>query len=235
MRLRLIAATAVVLLCLPVEAQNACDDNGGTSPIVINFGPGGYRLTGENAPVEFDIRATGQPLRIGWTAANADEAFLCLDRNHNGRIDSGAELFGNATPMNDGSTAHNGFVALAEYDENHDGVIDKNDAVWSQLLLWRDVNHDGVSQPSEIIPVLDSTLRAISLDAHWTGRRDAFGNAFRYESRVFIQRQQASTPRPVYDIYFAIWPADYHAAAQSLAKTLPEALQATHIEKLEPS
>jgi hypothetical protein len=215
----LIVATVVVLSGLRIEGQD-CQDVGGTSPIVINFGTGGYLLTGSNAPVEFDIRATGQPLRIGWTAAGADEAFLCLDRDHSGGIENGAELFGNATPMNDGTTARHGFVALTEYDENHDAVIDKNDAIWAQLLLWRDLNHDAISQPTEIMAVADSTLRAIRLDAHWTGRRDSTGNAFRYESQVLIQRQRTATPRPVYDIFFAQWPADDHAAARNLSNNV---------------
>jgi hypothetical protein len=176
---------------------NAC------SPIVINFDNGGYRLTGADSPVIFDIAATGQPVRIGWTAAGADEAFLCLDRNHNGQIDSGAELFGSATPLKDGTRASDGFKALAEFDDNHDRVIDERDGIWQQLLLWRDLNHDGISQPNELTPVKESSLTAIRLDYHWTGRRDASGNYFRYQAAVVIQAvANQLTPRPVYDIFF---------------------------------
>src|SRR5438034_7188492 len=80
---------------LVIAPNDAC------SPIIINFENGGYRLTGAESPVTFDIAATGQPVTIGWTAAGADEAFLCLDRDHNGQIDSGAELFGSATRLKD--------------------------------------------------------------------------------------------------------------------------------------
>src|SRR6185436_8116447 len=103
---------------------------------------GEYRLTGSDSPVVFDIEASGTPVRIGWTAAHTDEAFLCLDRNGNGTIDDGSELFGNATPMPGGKPASNGFVALAQYDGNHDAVLDEDDPIWPQLLLWRDLNHD---------------------------------------------------------------------------------------------
>lgn len=147
----------------------------------------------------FDIAATGTPIRIGWTAAGANEAFLCWDRDHDGRIASGAELFGTATPLKNGHAAGNDFVALAEYDDNHDGVIDNRDSVWWQLQLWRDLNHDGVSQPSEVTPVAGSGLAAISLDVHWTGRRDASGNLFKYRSTAWIAGEG---PRPVYDIFF---------------------------------
>lgn len=173
------------------------------SPIVINFGNGGYRLTGADLPVTFDIAGNGHPVSIGWTAAGADEAFLCLDRDHNGKIDSGAELFGNAMLMQDGTPAPNGFVVLAQFDDNRDGMIDERDAILGRLLLWRDVNHDGISQPYELTPVVGSALAAISLDFHWTGRRDASGNDFRYESQVLIRDAMNQARRhPVYDIFF---------------------------------
>src|SRR5205823_12603124 len=93
-----------------------------SSPIVINFSTGGYRLSGADSPVLFDISNEGHVRRIGWTAAGAEEAFLCLDRNGDGQITNGSELFGNATPLKDGSLADNGFQALADFDDNHDGV-----------------------------------------------------------------------------------------------------------------
>ena len=197
------ALSALAQTCPPPNDQDPYVSDPSLSPIVINFGTGSYALTGADEPVAFDIRATGQPLRIGWTAAGADEAFLALDRNGNGQIDSGAELFGNATPLQNGQRAANGFLALLQYDDNHDGVIDEKDAIWSLLVLWRDQNHDGVSQPWEITPVRDSALKAISLRYHWAGRRDASGNMFRYESQVLIANGDGKpTPRPVYDIFF---------------------------------
>ncbi len=196
----IISAVSAIAQCPPPISD--CIDQA-CSPIVINFAQGGYRLTGADSPVIFDIAATGQPVRIGWTAAGADEAFLCLDRNHNGRIDSGAELFGTATPLKDGTRAWNGFAALAEFDDKHDGIIDEGDAIWSQLLLWRDLNHDGISQSHELTSVADSGLTAISVDYHWSGRRDVSGNVFRYESQVWIQdTAHQPTPGPVYDIFF---------------------------------
>ena len=173
------------------------------SPIVINFGRGDYHLTGANSPVLFDIAASGSPARIGWTAGGADEAFLWLDRNHNDVVDDGAELFGNATPQMDGNRAPNGFEALRVFDTNHDGIIDEHDSIWLQLLLWRDLNHDGVSQSSEITSVTGSGFTAISLDYHRTGRHDVFGNVFRYQSKIWIRHAGGqATPEPVYDIFF---------------------------------
>jgi hypothetical protein len=205
-------ALALSFVAMNISAQSCCTiqyiSDGiapydACSPVVINFENSGYRLTGADSPVTFDIAATGQPVRIGWTAGGADEAFLCLDRNHNGQIDSGAEMFGSATPLKDGTRASNGFIALAELDDNHDGVIDQKDPIWNELLLWRDLNHDGISQPSELTPVADSGLTAIALSYHWTGRRDVSGNYFRYKAEVTIRAAaNRPTPRPVYDIFF---------------------------------
>jgi hypothetical protein len=179
------------------------EGRGADSPIVINFGNGDYSLTGSDAPVWFDIKATGRPVLIGWTAAATAQAFLCVDRDGDGAITSGAELFGNATLLKNGQRADNGFQALAELDDNHDGMIDDRDSIWGRLLLWTDTNHDGISQASELIPAGGSPLAGIVLDYHWTGRHDAFGNLFRYQSRVLIMRQAHVVAAPVYDIFFA--------------------------------
>jgi hypothetical protein len=117
----------------PPDIGDGCNPQ--CSPIIINFENGGYRLTGANAPVSFDMLGNGHPVLMGWTAAGADEAFLWLDRNHSGRVTNGSQLFGNFTPLLNGHLAKNGFEALAEFDENHDGVIDDHDPIWSQLLL----------------------------------------------------------------------------------------------------
>lgn len=183
------------------DGQTNCTPN--NSPIVINFAPGGYALSGANAPVSFDINATGTKARIGWTAAGADEAFLWLDRNGNGKVDDGSELFGTATRLATGATAANGFAALAELDENRDGTIDAQDSGWTRLRLWRDANHDGVSDSGELSNVTDSRLVGIALKYAVVGRRDSFGNLFRYQSLVSL-RNSSNVPRhvPVYDIFF---------------------------------
>jgi hypothetical protein len=177
-----------------------------SSPVVINLGPGEYRLTGADDPVLFDIAATGHPLRIGWTAADADEAFLWYDRNHDGIVNDGSELFGTATVLANGKKATNGFEALAVFDSDGNGMIDRNDAVWPKLLLWQDKNHDGVSQSDEISAISASAVRSIVLQYHLTGRRDRWGNKFSHESSVVIERGVGSVLRPVYDIFFVVVP-----------------------------
>lgn len=187
-------------------AADGCGDD--CSPIIINFENGDYRLTGANAPVRFAMNPKREPSLMGWTAADADEAFLWLDRNHNGRVTSGAELFGTFTPLRNGDLAKNGFEALSEFDTNHDGVIDHREPIWSQLLLWRDLNHNGTSEPSEISTLESSDVTAIDLRYHWTGRHDRWGNTFRYESKISIRNKSghAARQQPVYDIFFVSIP-----------------------------
>jgi hypothetical protein len=182
-----------------------CGDDGGTEsssgagsePLVINLS-GPYKLSGLDDPVSFDIRADGHPLTIGWTARGEDVAFLVLDRNGNGRIDDGSELFGNATPLNQGGRAPNGFVALAQYDANGDGLADAADPVWSQLLLWVDSNHNGVSEPGELRAIAGSPITAVEFQYHWTGRRDQSGNWFGYEGHL----HEGKRVRSFYDVFF---------------------------------
>jgi hypothetical protein len=174
------------------------------SPIVMNFDTGDYKLTGSNAPVSFDMRGDGHPPLIGWTAEGRDEAFLWLDRNHNGRVTSGAELFGNFTPLKSGALAKNGFEALAEFDANHDGIIDDHDPVWSQLQLWRDLNHNGISDDGESTPLAGSQVTSMELRYHWTGRHDNWGNTFRYEALISVVNPSGhgTSKKPAYDIFF---------------------------------
>ncbi|MEW6364159.1 MAG: hypothetical protein AB1714_05925 [Acidobacteriota bacterium] len=125
------------------------------SPLVLDLEANGIATTDIWYPVEFDIDGDGILEYVSWTRWDAQDAFLCLDVNGNGCIDSGHELFGNYSLTPDGMEHPNGFDSLAVYDQpayggNNDRRISSGDYVWDDLRLWLDLNHNGISEPSEL-------------------------------------------------------------------------------------
>lgn len=160
------------------------------TPIVVDVDGSGFDLTSLEDGVHFDIADVGAKPLVSWTSAHSTNAWLALDRNGNGTIDSGAELFGNATSQPDPPSGkeRNGFLALAVFDKpenggNGNGLIDDGDPVYDKLLLWQDLNHDGVSQGSELKHLRDFGIAAIALSYRESRKEDQFGNLFRYRSQ----------------------------------------------------
>ncbi|HEX2611926.1 MAG TPA: hypothetical protein VHK68_13015 [Gemmatimonadales bacterium] len=159
-----------------------------SSPIVIDLAGDGFDLSSLEEGVSFDLDADGEKEWTAWTAVLSDDAFLVLDRNGNGRIDNGTELFGDRTPQLFSDVA-NGYRALSVFDlpeqgGNGDGWISLADAVYRDLRLWIDTNHDGLSQPDEITTLQAQGVKALRLQYLESRRRDRYGNEFRYWSRV---------------------------------------------------
>jgi hypothetical protein len=100
-----------------------CGVDGGCSPVLVDLNGDGFDLTDAQHGIIFDINGDGRNERIGWTRFGSDDAFLALDRNGDGEINDGSELFGNFTPQPNPPIGEekNGFLALAEYDKSQNG------------------------------------------------------------------------------------------------------------------
>jgi hypothetical protein len=169
----------------------ACEvaSSAASTPLVLSFDGAHVAFVANERG--FDINGT-MSVATDWPTAKTP--WLALDRNHDGAINSGAELFGSATTLASGDLAQNGFQALAELDDNHDGRITPADTSWSALRVWSDKNEDRTSTQNELSSLDASRLLAIEL--RYTENRlcDTRGNC-EVEKAMFVFEDESGTPR----------------------------------------
>ena len=186
-----------------------------SSPLLIDVVGNGFQLTRPERGVQFDIDGDGIVEQVSWTKEGSDDVWLAMDRNGNGIIDNGTELFGNHTPVygalakfDENPTASNGFDAL-KYLEGwtygkalaQGDTLDAEDPGWTSLLLWQDINHNGISEPDELTRVGDSLLRSIDLTYTEPVRvRSRKGNDLAQVSSV----EWGDTRRTIVDVWLNI-------------------------------
>ena len=132
------------------------------APLALDLDGDGLETTGITAsPTLFDHDGDGIKTGTGWL--KGDDAFLALDRNGNGTIDNGGELFGVDTTLTNGQKATNGFAALADLDSNHDGQFSNADAQFANVRVWRDLNQNGLSEAGELQSLNTAGIASINL------------------------------------------------------------------------
>jgi len=124
----------------------------------------------------FDLDINGFAEKTFW-AGNGD-GLLVMDRNGDGIINDGGELFGDQVTKKDGSIATGGFDALSDLDSNSDGIIDANDEAFEQLKVWADYNGDGEFASDELKTLNELGISAVKLDGADDGSVDENGNIY---------------------------------------------------------
>jgi hypothetical protein len=192
--------------CDPQTPLNSttCECQG--TPIIIDADGAGIELTNIMGGVEFNF--TGKKTqRMAWTRPNVNSGFLVLDRNRDGEINDGREMFGSSTQQPQSDTP-NGFKALAVFDAkvnggNVDGWIDKKDRVFRRLQVWIDLNHDGVSATGELKGLVELGIKRIGLSYETSEVSDSYSNLFRFRAPIV---DSIDRTRWVWDVMLSIGP-----------------------------
>lgn len=152
------------------------EQNRRIDPLVFDLdGDGITTVSLEESNAFFDLDNNGFAEKTSWVGAR--EGLLAYDKNGDGIINGGNELFGDRTLMKDSKTlASSGFTALAEYDSNKDGKIDSNDAIYTLLRIWQDSDGDGIASAGELKQLVDLGIVSIGLSYNNTGVTDGANN-----------------------------------------------------------
>ncbi|MFH5734051.1 calcium-binding protein [Pseudomonas aeruginosa] len=131
-------------------------------PLALDLDGDGLETVSSNSGITFDFDGDGLKTGTGWVAK--DDGFLVWDRNGNGTIDNGGELFGVDFVKSNGQKASDGFDALRDLDSNRDGIFDVKDEQFGELKIWQDLNQDGIAEANELKSLDGHNITAINLD-----------------------------------------------------------------------
>ena len=186
------------VVCRVTNGAWTIDRSGCNTPLVLAFDDEPVTFT--NPTGAFDVTGAESAVPTDWVSSRTP--WLVLDRNANGTIDDGAELFGSMTRLPDGRRATNGFMALAALDADGDGWITAKDPAFARLALWRDRDQDRTSTADELRPVAESVV-ALSLD--YTDVPRCVAGSCEHERAAFIYRDRAGNERrgSVIDVYLS--------------------------------
>ena len=135
----------------------------GYEPLVLDLDGDGIETVASNGHdgALFDHDKDGIRTATGWVGK--DDGLLVYDRNGDGTVNNGGELFGDNTLLKNGERATSGYQALADLDDNGDGKVDAADSAFAHLRVWRDLNQDGISQEGELLTLDEAKVKALNL------------------------------------------------------------------------
>ena len=208
------------LIKLPWEGKYHIVD-----PMILDLdGDGIETMTaGQYQGALFDHNKDGIRTATGWV--KPDDGLLALDRNGDGIINNGGELFGDSTLLADGSRAAHGYAALVELDSNGDGKVDAADEKFADLRVWRDLNSDGISTASELFTLEELGIASLDTAYKNTHTGLAGGNTL-VQQGSFIKADGSSGQMG--DVNFVVNNL-YGNYADKIALT-PEQMQAANLQ-----
>ena len=165
-------------------------------PLALDLDGDGIETTGVNGyATMFDHNNNGIETATGWISK--DDGLLVYDKNNDGIINNGNELFGDNYILANGELAKNGYEALAEFDTNGDGIVDINDANFNRLQIWRDLNEDGISQQGELFTLNELGIKSLNLSYNEVNKSLGNGNELiqkriRRANKPYLQKNYAN-------------------------------------------
>ncbi|MET3644414.1 calcium-binding protein [Streptococcus gallinaceus] len=144
-------------------------------PLILDMAGNGFHPTTLGQGAHFDLDQNGFAEKMNWISG--DDAMLVIDKNENGIIDDGNEVFGDQTRLKDGQYAKNGFEALREYDSNQDGLISSEDVDFGKLLIWQD-NGNAQTEDGELVSLKEAGIQSIQLEYSQFGEESDTGVTF---------------------------------------------------------
>lgn len=196
-------------------------------PLIIDLGETGIELRSLEHGVNFDLDNNGFAEKTAWIGT--EDGFLALDRNGNGSIDNGGELFGDQVILKDGSKSESGFEALAELDDNGDGIIDNKDSAFANLRVWIDANHNGKSDSNELKTLNETGIISISLEHSEVSIVDEETGARIAESAsVTINKNGAVSTVDISEFWFPVNSSDTTQDGVVTVGNVPNIIQAVN-------
>lgn len=183
-------------------AIDFASEAGWFDPLIIDLdGDGdGIELTGfDSSFVLFDMRSDGSLLQTGWVSA--DDGMLVVDINKDGSIANLSEILSESFA----DSANSGIEAIATLDSNNNGRFDSNDERFSEVMVWRDLDQDGVTDAGELNSLTSLGIEAIDLNNVSTTNTINNGNIVKQTTTATID----GTAHDISDVAFSAIKAGY--------------------------